>query len=118
MLAFTQLITFGSTAQQIVPANCVPICNSALTNCTELFVEQLQSNTHNAYVLLASESLANAVSGIGVVSTLAIPATTEATNGVSLPSYRLHIANRVDVSKFWFHGTSDEAVKVTFYSEI
>lgn len=128
MQAFTQLITFKadinvsgqitSSAQQITVASCIPACNNSLTNVAEIYVEQLASNSHNAYVLLQPSVFTVLSAGTGVVSQLSIPAATESTNGVSLPSWSLQRPhNSVDLTKFWFHGTSGEAVKVTFFVE-
>lgn len=104
MTVTTRLLTFGGSA--------VAFPAAANTKVQSIFVEQLRSNTHPAYI--GTSAVTNDASGTGVIKELATPpAATAIMDSYSFVDWTG--SNGLDPTKFYGHGTSGEKVKITYY---
>lgn len=113
MRVLTQTITFGASPVQITPADTEPVPASTtdlFPKCTRIYVEPLAANTATCYV-----GVDNSIPTSGVISELPKPALT----ATSRPTFWELVdhggLNSIDLSQFWFSGTSGDGVKVSFF---
>lgn len=104
----TQLVTFSSSAVQAAPVSAG--YGSVIYR---IYVEPLMSNGDTMYV--GASNVTNDGSGVGVISELPMPGQ----NGQQSPTFWENIShtgsNQIDPTVFYFHGTSGEKAKVTYF---
>jgi hypothetical protein len=97
-------VTQASTQPVAAPGDCWPLVS-------KIYVEPLAANAHTAYVGVSSVAAA----GTGVISELVKPAqvSQQSPNHWSMCSH--DGGNRIDITQFYFVGTTGDSIKVSFY---